>query len=82
MPCMQDAVDDDDAAAAPLEEDWMARTAALARAAPGPTLGLLVELLRGAKATLFQCMSQGDTQSTDDRSDTGAAGGRSGATTC
>ena len=57
----QDAVDDEEAAASASEEDWMARAAALARAAPGPTLGLLVELLRGAKTALFQCTSQGGT---------------------
>ena len=56
----EDADDDDEAAAEASEEVWMARAAALARAAPGPTLGLLVELLRGAKARLFECTAQGE----------------------
>ena len=54
-------MDEDEAAGAALEEDWMSRTAALARAAPGPSLSLLVELLRGAKTTLFQFTNQGNT---------------------
>ena len=56
----EDADDDDEAAAAAVEEEWMARAAALARAAPGPSLRLLVELLRGAKTRLFECTAQGE----------------------
>ncbi|GAX80807.1 hypothetical protein CEUSTIGMA_g8243.t1 [Chlamydomonas eustigma] len=55
----EDALDEEEAAAAASEEDWMMRAAALARAAPGPALGLLSELLRGAQGRLFECVGQG-----------------------
>ncbi|KAG1679648.1 hypothetical protein FOA52_006165 [Chlamydomonas sp. UWO 241] len=55
----EDADDGDEAAAAAAAEDWMVRAAALARASPAQSLGMLVELLRGARGRLSECAAGG-----------------------
>ena len=53
-------MDADEAAEAATQDDWMTRTASLARCSPAAAFGFVADLLGQAQQRLYSCAVQGE----------------------